>query len=242
MNPLVVAATTVVRVVLTESAFLNAQWAASVWLQNSSIRSNWKIFQWKKLPWRKLNQIQENWWAYRNLIDTSRVNSLFKKHAGMKRGMNRILRAIRLTWLESIVIIKEHSRGTKGMQTRCLRAANTVLSFLNPAVITCDGLDAICWSWSLLNLLPIPKEKSSIPLRFKLLAGWTTLSCETPSVRITRTGFLPLILPREKRNLGTTKYIHTVEYRFFKPFTVFFSNHPMSRTFPKVVRKIGIPL
>ena len=179
---------------------------ASVWLQHSSVRSNWKIFEWKKLPWRKLNQIQENWRAYRNLIDTSRVNSLLIKHAGMQRGMNRILRGMCLT-----VIIKKHSRGTKGMQTLCLRAANTVLSFLNPAVITCDGLDAICWSWSLLNLLPIPKEKSSIPLRFKLLAGWTTLSCEMPSVRMTRTGFLPLILPREKRNLGTTKYIQVIQ-------------------------------
>ena len=156
--------------------------------------------------------------------------------------MNRILRGIRLTWLDCIVIIKAHSRGTKGMQTLCLRAANTVLSFLNPAVITCDGLDAICWSWSLLNLLPIPKEKSSIPLRFKLLAGWTTLSCEMPSVRMTRTDFLPLILPREKRNLGATKYLHAVESRFFKPFTVFLSNQPMSRTFPEVVRKIRIPL
>ena len=145
-------------------------------------------------------------------------------------------------WPCLTVVIKKHSRGTKGMQTLCLRAANTVLSFLNPAVITCDELDAICWSWSLLNLLPIPREKSSIPLRFKLLAGWTTLSCEMPSVRMTRTDFLPLFLPRETRNLGTTKYIHTVESWFFKPFTVFFSNHPMSRTFPKVVRKIGIPL
>ena len=123
-------------------------------------------------------------------------------------------------WPGLTVIIKKHSRGTKGMQTLCLRAANTVLSFLNPAVITCDGLDAICWSWSLLNLLPIPNEKSSIPLRFKLLAGWTTLSCEMPSVRMTRTDFLPLILPREKRNLGTTKYLHTMESWFFKPFTV----------------------
>ena len=148
----------------------------------------------------------------------------------------------RYAWPGLTVIIKKHSRGTKGMQTLCLRAANTVLSFLNPAVITCNGLDAICWSWSLLNLLPIPKEKSSIPLRFKLLAGWTTLSCEMPSVRMTRTDFLPLILPREKRNLGTTKYLHAVESRFFKPFTVFFSNQPMSRTFPKVVRKIRIPL
>ena len=159
----------------------------------------------EKIPTKKVKSNSANWWAYRNFLDTLRFYSLLITHAGMKRGMNRILRAIRLTWLDCIVIIKEHSRGTKGMQTLCLRAANTVLSFLNPAVITCDGLDAICWSWSLLNLLPIPKEKSSIPLRFKLLAGWTTLSCEMPSVRMTRTGFLPLILPREKRNLGTTK-------------------------------------
>ena len=145
----------------------------------------------------------------------------------------------RYAWPGLTVIIKKHSRGTKGMQTLCLRAANTVLSFLNPAVITCDGLDTICWSWSLLNLLPIPKEKSSIPLRFKLLAGWTTLSCETPSVRITRTGFLPLIPPREKRNLGTTKYIHTVESRFFKPLQSFFQTTQWVEPFPRWFEKSG---
>lgn len=80
-------------------------------------------------------------------------------------------------------------------------AASTLLSLLNPAVNTCDGLDAICCSCSLLNFLPIPREKTSTPFCFKLLAGTSTLSCEIPSVMITRTGFLPLVLPRPNKYL-----------------------------------------
>ena len=96
---------------------------------------------------------------------------------------------------------KNYSRGTKGRHALFLMAASTLLSLLNPAVNTCDGLDAICCSCSLLNFLPIPKEKISTPFCFKLLAGTRTLSCEMPSVMITRTGFLPVLLPRPNKYL-----------------------------------------
>ena len=97
---------------------------------------------------------------------------------------------------------KNYLRGTNGRQALFLMAASTLLSLLNPAVNTCDGLDAICCSCSLLNFLPIPKEKISTPFCFKLLAGTRTLSCEIPSVMITSTGFLPVLLPRPNKYLA----------------------------------------
>lgn len=103
---------------------------------------------------------------------------------------------------------KNYLRGTKGTHALLLMAASTVLSLLNPAVNTCDGLDAICCNCSLLNFLPIPKEKISTPFCFKLLAGTRTLSCEMPSVMIIRTGFLPVFLPRPNKYLEMISTYH----------------------------------
>lgn len=108
----------------------------------------------------------------------------------------------------------DHLRGTYGVQALFLITPRTVLSLLNPAVNTCSGLEAICCSWSLLNLWPIPKEKISTPFRFNLSAEPITLSCEIPSVKITRTGFLPFDLPRGNKYLDGTKTKELSAYIF----------------------------
>ena len=108
----------------------------------------------------------------------------------------------------------DYLRGTYCVQALFLITPRTVLSLLNPAVNTCSGLEAICCSWSLLNLWPIPKEKISTPFRFNLSAGPITLSCEIPSVKITRTGFLPFDLPRGNKYLDGTKTKELSAYIF----------------------------
>ena len=121
--------------------------------------------------------------------------------------MDHVVREYLRAELSGEELSKNYLRGTKGRHALFLMAASTLLSLLNPAVNTCDGLDAICCSCSLLNFLPIPNEKISTPFCFKLLTGTRTLSCEMPSVMITRTGFLPVLLPRPNKYLERDKYV-----------------------------------